>query len=325
MAEWLVEAGIGETRAVLVEDDRILEARILPDGEIIAGTVLDARLVARLPERDQGIAAWAAGEALVTPLPRGVTQGAMCRIAITRPALSEPGKPKRARARPAPDAPVGVPDAVQDLTGARPLSLHGPDRLSAAGWEQLLEEAATGQVDFPGGSLAIFATPAMTLIDIDGVLAADRLAVAGAAAAARAIRRLDIAGSIGIDLPTVADKAARQAAAQAIDDHLPLPFERTAVNGFGFVQIVRRRTRRSLVELAADDPAAFHARALLRRAERTPGTGPRTLSAHPAVLAAIEAIPDWRPRLEAALGVPVGLRAEPALAISAGHVQALHP
>ena len=68
--------------------------------------------------------------------------------------------------------------------------------------------------------------------------------MAGAAAAARAIRRLGIGGSIGIDLPTLAAQAERQAAAAALDAVLPQPFERTAVNGFGFLQIVRRRERR---------------------------------------------------------------------------------
>ena len=105
----------------------------------------------------------------------------------------------------------------------------------------------------------------MTLIDVDGFLPAGELALRGAAEAARAIRRLDIGGSIGIDLPTVGSKAARQEAAAAIDAALPQPFERTAVNGFGFVQIVRPRGRASLVELA-QDRAPFEARALLRRA-----------------------------------------------------------
>ena len=91
----------------------------------------------------------------------------------------------------------------------------------------------------------------------------------GAAEAAKAIRRLDIGGSIGIDLPTAGSKASRQAAAAAIDDHLPQPFERTAVNGFGFVQIVRPRLRASLLELA-QDRAPFEARALLRRAAFEP-------------------------------------------------------
>ncbi len=62
----------------------------------------------------------------------------------------------------------------------------------------------------------------------------------------------------------MAGKAPRQAAAAAIDEHLPEPFERTAVNGFGFVQIVRPRSRASLLEIWSDRAAA-EARALLRR------------------------------------------------------------
>ncbi len=41
MPEWLIERGIGETRAALVEDGEIVEARILLDGVVPAGTVLD--------------------------------------------------------------------------------------------------------------------------------------------------------------------------------------------------------------------------------------------------------------------------------------------
>ena len=52
----------------------------------------------------------------------------------------------------------------------------------------------------------------------------------------------------------------------------------TAVNGFGFVQIVRPRARASLVELAQDRPA-FEARALLRRAAFD-SPGPKGLVAH---------------------------------------------
>lgn len=326
-SEWIVETGIGETRAILIAGETILEARILPDGELVAGTILQARLVARMPDRNQGIVAWGEGEALITPLPHGVTQGALTLVEIVRPATPEPGKPKRARARPAaPDAIAGPgPSPLADLPGATLLPPHAPDRFEAAGWSGLLEEAATGAISFPGGALAIFPTPAMTLIDVDGTLAAAPLAVAGARAAGRAIRRLDIAGSIGIDLPTVPDKAARLAAAEAIDAALPQPFERTAVNGFGFIQLIRRRTRRSLVELHADDPALFHARALLRVAERTGGAGERTITAHPLVLAEIKSRNDWLAELARRLGTDIALRADPRLAISGGHVQALHP
>ena len=329
MAEWWIERGIGETRAALIDRRTILEARILPDGELIAGTLLAARLVARFPERGQGIVAWDGGEAMVTPLPAGVTQGAMTMVEIVRPPMPEPGKPKRARARPAPPSASPAPGRMlaDTLDGAvRVLAHTDPDALEAAGWSAVLEEATTGHIAFPAGTLSIALTPAMTLIDVDGTLAPATLTVAGADAAARAIRRLDIAGSIGIDLPGGGgDKAARLAAANAIDAALPQPFERTAVNGFGFVQIVRRRTRRSLPELYADDPALAHARALLRVAERAPGAGERTVTAHPSVIAAIAARPDWCDTLAARVGAPIALREDPRLAISAGHAQARFP
>lgn len=326
MAEWWVERGIGETRAALIRDGHILEARIEPEGALTAGTIIAARLVRRIVERGQGIAAWEGGEALLTLLPPGVTEGARCLIEITRPPTPEPGKPKRARARPAaPDAVPGPGPALADrLPGARIVGPLDGDPLGDAGWAALLEEAETGQVAFPGGALGIALTPAMTLIDVDGERAPGVLAVAGATAGTRAIRRLDLCGSIGIDLPGTNDRAARQAAGEAIDAALPQPFERTAVNGFGFVQIVRRRERLSLPELHALDPAAWAARALLRLAERTPGAGERTVSAHPAVIAVLEDRPAWLAALGVRIGAPIALRADARIAISTGHVQALH-
>src|SRR3546814_19771129 len=92
------------------------------------------------------------------------------------------------------------------------------------------------EIGFAGGALRISLTPAMTLIDIDGDLPPAELARTGAEAAGAAIRRLDITGSIGIDLPTMGSKAERQNAAEALDAALPPPFERTALNGFGFMQ-----------------------------------------------------------------------------------------
>ena len=120
-------------------------------------------------------------------------------------------------------------------------------------------------------------------------------------------------------MPTVAGKAARQAAAAAIDDHLPQPFERTAVNGFGFVQIVRPRSRPSLLEIWSDRAAA-EARALLRRAALA-GPGATRLVAHPAVIAVLERNPDWLDALARQVGGAVGLRADPSLAMSAGHAE----
>ncbi|MGZ8336189.1 MAG: ribonuclease, partial [Allosphingosinicella sp.] len=197
----------------------------------------------------------------------------------------------------------------------------GPDLFEQAGWSELLDEAQSGEIDFPGGALRMSLTPAMTLFDVDGSLPPAELACAGAAAAARAIRRLGIGGSIGIDLPTLPGRAERQAAAAGLDAVLPQPFERTAVNGFGFLQVVRRRARPSLPELVQGDPAGAAARALLRRAQRAEGHGPLTLQAAAPVIARLEARADWLDALRRQVGAAIVLQAEPGLAISAGHVQ----
>jgi hypothetical protein len=307
--ERLIEQGIGETRAVLVEDNAIVEARILRDGVIPAGTVLTARLIAS----GRNAVARADGQEYLLPKGApGVTEGARLTIEITREALAgaEPWKRPLARAS---DAPVGPPPVLDGET----LSLVTPtDALEAVGWSDLLDEARSGIIAFPGGELRVSLTPAMTLIDVDGHLPPEPLALAGAGAAARAIRRHGIAGSIGIDLPTIGGKAARQAVAEAVDAILPQPFERTAVNGFGFLQIVRPRRHASLFELVADR-AGFEARALLRRAARDVGNV--TLVANPALLAALQ--PGWTDQLARQVGGSVSLRAEPSLAMSAAYAQ----
>ncbi|MDB5694113.1 MAG: ribonuclease [Alphaproteobacteria bacterium] len=321
MAEWLYEEGIGENRAILVEDCEIVEALIELPGELRASAVGEGRLLSILVPGRRGIVALAQGEALLEPLPARLTEGATLRVEIVREAFAEPGRPKRAKAR-ATDAPVRPGPILAERIGrSRRVSSLPPDEYEAAGWSELLEEAATGEIAFAGGALRMSLTPAMTLFDVDGTLPPAELAVAGAAAAGRAIRRLGIGGSIGIDLPTLALRAERQAAAAALDAVLPQPFERTAVNGFGFLQLVRRRERASLPELLQQDPAGAAARALLRRAERADGAGERTLIAAPPVIALLERNPQWLETLGRRMGAPAVLRAEPRLAISAGHVQ----
>ena len=124
-------------------------------------------------------------------LPRGVsgvTEGAGIVIEVTREAIPGAEPWKRALAKITDQSP-GPADPIAGEVLAFPAPT---DVLGAAGWWDLLEEGRTGVMQFPGGELRISATPAMTLIDVDGYLPADELVVAGAAAAARALRRLDI-------------------------------------------------------------------------------------------------------------------------------------
>ena len=299
---------------VRLDCGEIVEARVLLDELARAGSVTDARLISRGANGRNAVARTADGTEYL--LPRGVAgvaEGASFRIEITREVIpgNEPWKRPLAMAT---DKPASEPDIH-----AEAVPFPSPtDRLGDAGWNDLIDEARSGIVRFPGGELAIETTRAMTLIDVDGLGSADELAVAGALAAARAVLRLDVQGSIGIDLPT-AGKEARQRAADAIDAALPQPFERTAVNGFGFVQIVRPRRRASLIELASDR-AAFEARAMLRRAAFEPA-GAKTLAAHPAVIAVFEGNPGWLAELAAQIGGSVGLRPDPSLTMSAGHAE----
>ncbi|MBA2467165.1 MAG: ribonuclease [Sphingomonas sp.] len=313
MPEWLIERGIGETRAALIQEGEIVEARIMLDGMVRAGTILEARL------SQAGVSSTALADGHEYLLPGGapgITHGAAMRIEVTREAIPGAEPWKRALARMTADPPSPVPALTErEIAFLSP----GGNALDEAGWDDLIEQARSGMVAFAGGVLRLSPTPAMTLIDVDGALPPPELAVVGAAAAAKAIRRLDIGGSIGIDLPTVGGKAFRLAAASAIDQHLPGPFERTAVNGFGFVQIVRPRRRASLLEMWSDRPAA-EARALLRRAAGA-GLGARRLVAHPAVASALEHRPAWLDALARQIGGPVSLRADPSLPMSGGHAE----
>jgi hypothetical protein len=312
LPEWLIERGIGETRYARIEDGRIVEARILVDGIVPAGTALVGKL------RRSGFQLFAEAEGqeyLLADGAQGVTDGARIKFEVTREriqgaeAWKRPfGKLLQGTARPA------------DRLSGREVAFPGAaNALSDAGWNELIEEARSGTIGFEGGELRIFPTPAMTLIDVDGTLSPDRLAESAARAAASAILRLGIGGSIGIDFPTVKGKAARGAIDSAIDSGLPKPFERTSLNGFGFLQIVRPRRHASLVELA-QDRAPFEARALLRRIAFEP-PGAKRIVAHPAVVEVIAEHGDWSGQLVRQVGGAVELRGDAALPMSGGYAE----
>ena len=292
---------------MLVEDEAIVAARILREDTVPAGTILAARLISK---GRLAIARAGEQEYLLPKGAPGITEGARLTIEVTREALAGLEPWKRPLARVSDAAPAPAPE----ILGAS-LSIPSPlDALELAGWSDLLDEARSGIIAFAGGELRVALTPAMTLIDVDGHLPPEQLALAGAKAAARTIRRHGIGGSIGIDLPTISGKMARQAIAEAVDAILPTPFERTAVNGFGFLQIVRPRRHASLFELAADR-AGFEARALLRRAARE--TGAIALVAHPALIAALRS--EWVDRLAAQIGGAVSLRPDPTCRMAAAY------
>ena len=303
MPEWVIEQGIGETRAALIENGEIVEARIRREGVTPAGTIVDAQLVAVAPR----VTVEAGGEQFLMPRGvSGISEGSRLRIEVVREALGSTESWKRGLARRTEAEPREAPLLAEGT----------PGRIE--GWDDLLDEARSGIVRFDGGELRIQPTAAMTMIDIDGWLVPDKLAQMGAWAAASAIRRLDIGGPTGIDFPTLKGREARQQIDSILAEYLPSPSERTAINGFGFVQVVRPRSRASLIDLAADR-AAFEARALLRRVGAE--IGAIRLAAHPSVVRLLEGKPQWLDQLARQVGGAVTLRSDASLAMSAGHAE----
>ncbi len=326
MDEWLYEAGIGEERAILVKHGTILAARVEWGDPLRAGLVADARLIAKPAGARRGLARLDDGsEVLVDALPREANEGDTLRLRIVRAALAERGRTKRAQARHDPEAdctpaPSLLDELQQGSLPVRPVRIAGPE-FTDHGWDELTEQAHTCEIGFAGGSLSLSSTPAMTLIDVDGFGPPAALALAAVDAISAAMRRLDLGGSVGIDFPTLAEKRDRQAVDVALGNALAdWRGERTAMNGFGFVQLVSRLERPSLLARYARRNQV-QARILLRQAERVSEPGALLLTASPAVRRAVRS--EWESELVRRTGRRIEWREDAALAPEGAFAQAV--
>lgn len=322
---WYVEQGIAEERGVRLERGRIAAARLHCPGALTAGQVEDAVLVSRARGRQRGTLRFASGEeALVDRLPASASEGAAIRAHVTRAGTRERDRIKLAQATPSDEDLRPAPTLAEQLTLAGETVetvRRFPEDGHEDGWEDLWLEAWSGTVAFDGGELAFFDTSAMVLIDVDGPDDPRRLALAAVPALADAIGRFDLAGSLGVDFPTLAAKADRKAVDAALDLALAhWNHERTAMNGFGFVQLVARSERPSLLRRLHRDRTGAAARLLLRRAELVEQPGRLLLTANPAVLARLR--PEWQAELARRSGREVSLHGDPGLELETGFAQA---
>lgn len=322
MAEWLVEEGIAEHRAILIENGDIAAARIDWPGTLAPGHVEDAVLVSRTAGSFRGTALFANGEeALVDKLPASASEGAPIRLEIVRASIQEKGRRKYAQARPTDKTPGPPPTLAEDLRHEGhvvKVVRAFPDE----DWENLWLEAWHGTCEFAGGELTFFETPAMVLVDVDGPDHPRQLALNAVCPLASAIKRMDLSGSIGIDFPTLPAKTDRKAVdselAQALADW---PHERTAMNGFGFVQLVARMQRPSLLNRIIMERAAAAARLLLRKAERVTQPGAILLTCNPVIKRQFKQ--SWLDELARRTGREVRIETDPALALESGFAQSV--
>ncbi|MFM2371477.1 MAG: hypothetical protein RIS85_1199, partial [Pseudomonadota bacterium] len=154
-AEWLIENGIAETRAILVSDDEILAARVDWAEHVRPGLVAQAQLIARPAGTRRGTVRLESGhEALIEHLPPSATEGSRITVRITRAAIAEKGRTKLPVARPAPgESPHPAPTLAESLaTTDFPVRiLPATDNAFARhGWDDLVEQALSGEVAFNG-------------------------------------------------------------------------------------------------------------------------------------------------------------------------------
>lgn len=314
--EAYVRALIGERRLALVRAGALVAMRIARDGDgLAAGSLVDARLKTRTGER--GFAVARGQDLLVEPWPAGASEGATVVLEVTRGAWTEPGRERLAKARPArtasPRPAPGLEDAAA-ADGAR-LRTGWPAWLEQQ-WAEAFEAAELGSIGFAGSRLMLQPTPAFLAIDVDG---ASPDPIAACAAVARVIRLWDLSGSIVIDLPD-AGRDSRQAAAAALDSALAdMRFERTAINGFGLMQLVLPRRGPSVLERALLDRAGTAAIALMEAARREARPGSLRLVAAPAISRWIAARPHLLPDLARTTGRRVDVVADPVA--GTGHVE----
>lgn len=315
MAEWQIEEGIGEHRAVLIGSNGCLAAKVHWPGSLTAGQVEDAVLIRKNTGANRGLARFVSGEeATVKNLDPSTSEGRTIRLKVTRASIREVGRNKLAQAE-LTSEPLKASPSLRDRLNGR--VVREIDRES---WATVFSLATEGIDYFSGGSITITITPAMTLIDVDGELPASQLALAAVKPIANVIAKLDLAGSIGIDFPSLAKKSDRQAVDHALEEALShWQHERTRMNGFGFVQLISKLENPSLLHRVQLFPASAEARFLLQRAQYLKGPGPVEVLANPLV---IENIRDgWSDEFFKRYGRVLRFRPNPQIAFFGGNVQ----
>ncbi len=313
MGDVAIDRSPGETRAVVYEGGEAAELHILRDGALQAGDIAEARII------EHSAVGWfaesSAGETLLIRDKAQMALGTRVNVEIIRAAISQPGQIKCALGQISDDLPRQR-DPIAKLLG-RGRQIDPPADFDAA-----FDDAEAGFASFGVATLWFERTKAGLIIDVDGPESSANLEAA--VAVARILRLYQIGGAVMVDFISTESKAARNAIAEAFDVASasdPRAYERTSVNGFGLLQIIRPQTGPSLLDqLYGTNRTQLsletQALRLIRQASRASGFGPRQITASPA-LAARLALPAFADHIAAAArlaGAPVEIVADPVVA-----------
>jgi hypothetical protein len=276
----------GERRAAVVENGNILEIHIQRDalwalGEYGAGRIDRKTLSGTYVIADDN-------SELLLRSKMGAPEGARIMFEVTREAIAEPGrnKPPEIILREGACDPLMGKDALWD---ARMASL-GQSAINASIAEGF-DVAIAGQSQIGDVTISFQRTKAGLVVDIDGIGDAFAINMVAATEIARLLRLYQVGAMVLIDFVSMESKAQRTQVAEAFDAGSladPRPFERTAINGYGMMQVVRARPRPSVLDhlfgtrIAAlsDETQAYW---LLRAVAESRGFGVRSVTARPEV------------------------------------------
>ena len=289
----------GERRAALVENGNIVEIHIQRDALWALGECGVGRIDRKTPSGAYIVSD--DGSVLLLRSKNTQPDGARIAFEVTREAIPEPGriKPPEIMLRDNAQDPLIGKDALWD---ARVASL-APSAINASIADGF-DVGIAGQSVVGDVSISFQRTKAGLVFDIDGIGDAFAINMVAAAEIARLLRLYQIGAMVLIDFVSMESKAQRTQIAEAFDAASladARPFERTAINGYGMMQVVRARPRPSVLDhvfgtrIAAlsDETQAYW---LLRAVAQSTGFGTRTVTAQPdvATLLQSEGWAAWR-------------------------------
>ncbi|WP_445948631.1 ribonuclease E/G [Sphingorhabdus sp.] len=276
----------GERRAAFVENGNIVEIHIQRDALWALGECGAGRIDRKTPSGAYVIAD--DNSELLLRSKMGAPEGARIMFEVAREAIAEPGrnKPPEIILREGVCEPLMGKDALWE---ARVASL-GPSAINASIAEGF-DVAIAGQSQRGDVTISFQRTKAGLVFDIDGIGDAFAINMVAATEIARLLRLYQIGAMVLIDFVSMESKAQRTQIAEAFDAASladARPFERTAINGYGMMQVVRARPRPSVLDqlfgtrIAAlsDETKAYW---LLRAVAQSTGFGTRTVTAQPDV------------------------------------------